>query len=66
VFVDIVCLCAAGPIVLRPYQCSVFYGRRFFWFVLLNQPDVGCGSVKLRRGGRNYARGEYAIEIIIT
>jgi hypothetical protein len=49
--------CVPGTVVLRPNQCSVFYSRRVFWFILLNQPDVGCGSVKLRRGGRDYAGG---------
>jgi len=40
-------LCVAGSVVLWSIQCSVFYSRRIFWFVLLNQPDVGCGSFKL-------------------
>jgi hypothetical protein len=47
----------AGTLVLWANQCSVFYGRRVFWFVLLNQPDVGCGSVKLRGRGGDYAGG---------
>lgn len=51
-------LCVAGAVILRPNQRSFFYGRRVFWFLLLNQPDVGCGSLKLRRRGRDHPGGE--------
>ena len=59
-------LCVAGSVVLWSNQCSVFYSRCIFWFVLLNQPDVGCGSVKLRRRGRDYAGGKCRKRVIFT
>ena len=76
-FVDTLCLyaevlplrsllCVAGSVVVWSNQCSVFYSRCIFWFVLLDQPDVGCGSIKLRRRGRDYAGSKCRKQLIST
>ena len=59
-------LCVAGSVVLWSNQCSVFYSRCIFWFILFDQPDVGCGSFKLRRRGRDYAGGKCRTWVIFT
>ena len=56
--------CVSGAVVVRPYQCRVFYGCCVFWFILFDQPDVGCGSVKLWRGGGDYSGGECPLYLI--